>query len=84
MAAKAAISSNQTASLELLRVGMLAITLQLVRVETGGPVFPGPRRVTQMGGSTCCSITRAYSKVTKQQMTRSEKLLSSYLSPDGV
>ena len=42
--AKATISSNQT-SLELLRVGMLAITLQLVLVETGGPVFPGPKRV---------------------------------------
>ena len=49
--AKATISSIQT-SLELLRVGMLAITLQLVLVETGGPVFPGPKRVTQLGGST--------------------------------
>ena len=49
--AKATISSIQ-ASLELLRVGMLAITLQLVLVETGGPVFPGPKRVTQLGGST--------------------------------
>ena len=49
--AKATISSNQT-SLELLRVGMLAISLQLVLVETGGPVFPGPKRVTQLGGST--------------------------------
>ena len=49
--AKATISSNQT-SLELLRVGMLAVTLQLVLVETGGPVFPGPKRVTQLGGST--------------------------------
>ena len=49
--AKATISSNPT-SLELLRVGMLAITLQLVLVETGGPVFRGPKRVTQLGGST--------------------------------
>ena len=49
--AKATISSIQT-SLELMRVGVLAVTLQLVLVETGGPVFPGPKRVTQLGGST--------------------------------
>ena len=49
---------------------MLAMTLQLVLVKTLGPVFPGPKRMTQLGGSTGCSIVSAYSQTTKQKMTR--------------